>query len=336
MPDSRSDGRSPRIGDFDYAVVIPLYNKSSYIERALDSIALQAARPRQIIVIDDGSTDDGPAKVEARAKSDPSIQLIRQSNAGVSAARNRGIRECSTKWVAFLDADDAYLPWFTSELATLAGLFPEAQLLATNFREVSSNFDLGQFNATDNPERVTRERVTNFYDRWWRGSFFFTSSVCASRQALERLGVPFPEDERHGEDLDLFFRLSESGPIAWTSRASSIYVRGIEGSLTSLGVQLDPEPPFHRLLARLESPQFPEAERAGARNCTATYWMTIARNRINCGRLEGAWTLLRHPVTRHRPVYWLRTAGLLGAALTKRAFGIGVVGASYRVPKKDP
>ena len=85
------------------SVVVPLYNKADYVEEAITS-ALAAHGVREVIVVDDESTDDGPERV-ARM-SDPRIRLIRQKNQGVSAARNRGIHEARGDFIAFLDADD--------------------------------------------------------------------------------------------------------------------------------------------------------------------------------------------------------------------------------------
>lgn len=88
------------------SVIVPLYNKSAWIERCLDSIARQSYRDFEVIVVDDGSTDDSAAKVENRA--DPRVRLIRQANAGPGAARNRGVSEARGELMAMLDADDAW------------------------------------------------------------------------------------------------------------------------------------------------------------------------------------------------------------------------------------
>jgi glycosyltransferase involved in cell wall biosynthesis len=324
-------GSSQAAPRFDCAVVIPLFNKGVYIERALASVASQSTRPTEILVIDDGSTDDGPAKVAALAGRDPSIRLIRQANAGVSAARNAGIRATKCEWVAFLDADDAYLPWFLEEIKELTRQCPEARLVGTSFKEVPPEFNLELFSGPDNTTGFRRGLVANFYDRWWRGSFFFTSSVCVRRDALDAMGEPFRASKRYDEDLDLFYRMVESGPVAATSRVSSLYAVGVPDSLMSRGTWSEPSPAFYGLLARVGQHGFPEAERAGARRCLATCWTTYARAEIKRGELASAWNLMQHPVTIHRPVYWLRTAGLLAIALAKRA---AAGGQSFRHGKR--
>lgn len=90
------------------SAIIPLYNKAPYIQRALDSVLAQTLQDLELIVVDDGSTDGGGEIVERC--SDPRVRLIRQENGGPGAARNRGLREARGDIVAFLDADDEWLP----------------------------------------------------------------------------------------------------------------------------------------------------------------------------------------------------------------------------------
>src|SRR5437867_5237539 len=99
------------------SVIIPLFNKAPYIARALTSVAAQTYRDFDVIVIDDGSTDDGPRIVEAF--NDLPIHLISQENAGPGAARNRGLERAQGELVAFLDADDEWLPNYLSESVRL-------------------------------------------------------------------------------------------------------------------------------------------------------------------------------------------------------------------------
>jgi glycosyltransferase involved in cell wall biosynthesis len=90
------------------SVVVPLYDKGPFVARALNSIAAQTYGDFEVIVVDDGSNDDGP-DVVARYP-DPRFRLIRQVNAGPGAARNRGLQEAASDTIAFLDADDEWLP----------------------------------------------------------------------------------------------------------------------------------------------------------------------------------------------------------------------------------
>ncbi len=90
------------------SVIIPLYNKGPYVRRTLESVTAQTWQDFEVVVVDDGSTDDGPAIV--RAYPDPRVRLVVQSNQGPGAARNHGIRASAAPYLAFLDADDEWLP----------------------------------------------------------------------------------------------------------------------------------------------------------------------------------------------------------------------------------
>ncbi len=95
------------------SVVVPLYNKRRFIERALQSILGQSVSDFELIVVDDGSTDGSHELVEA--VNDPRVRLFRQPNAGPGAARNRGIQEARGEFLAFLDADDEWEPDYLQE-----------------------------------------------------------------------------------------------------------------------------------------------------------------------------------------------------------------------------
>lgn len=98
-------GDPPSVG-----VVVPMYNAAATIDETLDSVLAQTYPALDVVVVDDGSDDDGPARVEHRAASDPRLRLIRQHNCGVAAARNTGAAATRADYLAFIDADDIWAP----------------------------------------------------------------------------------------------------------------------------------------------------------------------------------------------------------------------------------
>ena len=97
-----------KTGEIDFSIIVPVFNRKSYLEAAIHSISRQTYQSYEVIVIDDGSTDDTAEFVESLG--DP-ISTIRQANSGVSEARNHGARIAQGKYLVFLDSDDVLLPW---------------------------------------------------------------------------------------------------------------------------------------------------------------------------------------------------------------------------------
>lgn len=121
------------------SVIIPLYNKAPYIKRALDSVFAQTVQDFEVIVVNDGSKDGGEKIVEEYG--DSRIHLINQENQGVSAARNHGVDAARAELVAFLDADDEWLPNFLETILELRAKYPHAGLYGTGYKRISTNSD---------------------------------------------------------------------------------------------------------------------------------------------------------------------------------------------------
>ncbi|MCM0083341.1 glycosyltransferase family 2 protein [Geomonas sp. Red32] len=122
----------------EISVIIPLYNKERYVQRAVNSVLEQSLAPLEVVVVDDGSTD-GSAEAVAALGPDQRLRLVSQRNQGVSAARNRGVAEARGRFVAFLDADDQWQPEFLETLQWLRELFPEGCFFATGFEVIYSD-----------------------------------------------------------------------------------------------------------------------------------------------------------------------------------------------------
>lgn len=188
------------------SVVIPLYNKEAEVERALRSVVEQSLAPREIIVVDDGSTDGSRAIVERLIGEypDAGIRLITQQNSGVSAARNRGIVEASGEYVALLDADDCWLSGYIAEVCRLMEYYPEADAYSTAFDIVNGK------------QRVTApvptaEGYINPAEEALRGRYPIIPSTATLRRASVEAVGGFPEGMRIGEDQWLWVRMMQGG-----------------------------------------------------------------------------------------------------------------------------
>ena len=195
-------------------VVIPLYNKAGTIGRALDSVLAQTLLPDEILVVDDGSIDGGAEVVAART--DATLRLIRQPNGGVSVARNRGVAEARSDWVAFLDADDEWLPGFLAAVSGMAARAPEVGVVFSNLRLSSAG----------EPWLTAGEsgRLRDYFDYFvaQRGHGMSASSVLVRCEVLRRAGG-FPAGRTHGEDLDTWTRLAWEAPVAYVPEVLAVY-----------------------------------------------------------------------------------------------------------------
>ena len=111
---------------------MPTYNRADTIERAIRSAQAQTFQDWELIVVDDGSTDNTSALIEGL---DPRLKLIRQDNRGFTEARNTGIRAGSADYFAFLDSDDEYLPHHLELCVAFLETFKEAQFVSTELLE---------------------------------------------------------------------------------------------------------------------------------------------------------------------------------------------------------
>lgn len=202
------------------SIVIPLYNKAASIARTIASIQAQGKANWELIVVDDGSTDDGATIVQSI--DDPRIRLLTQTNAGVSAARNRGATEARSDCVAFLDADDY---WDADHLDNLLGLmqrFPDAVLWATAYKVVGES---GQSRKVRLRHEGDGAYLMNNYfaDVMDFGHPVCSSAVAVKKSTLIALGG-FPLGVKSGEDIVMWARFACAGEMAYSGRATASYV----------------------------------------------------------------------------------------------------------------
>jgi hypothetical protein len=184
-----------------FSVVIPAYNCVDWIAAALESVFSQTFKNFEAIVVDDGSTDGTREVLERYANH---LRLIRQKNRGPGAARNRGIREASGRYVAFLDSDDIWFPW-TLEIFSLA-----------ISRYSDSTWLLGLPVMFSDPVKLREVHCDTAQFVWYNDFYSFLSEerhtvfhgacVAVCKTNVLRTVGGFVENERNAEDTDLFMR----------------------------------------------------------------------------------------------------------------------------------
>jgi glycosyltransferase involved in cell wall biosynthesis len=184
------------------SVIIPCYNHAAFLEDAIRSVRLQSWRPSELIVVDDGSSDNSAAV----ACEFPEVRLIRQTNQGLSAARNVGLRASSGDIVIFLDADDVLLP----------GAIAAAVETLDASRDAMMAFGrLELMDVAGRPLQNPVPRVTaNFYEEFLRRNYIRTPAMAAFRRATFDLVGTFDSTCSPSADYDLYLRIALRFPIA--------------------------------------------------------------------------------------------------------------------------
>ncbi len=229
------------------SVVVPLFNKADYIDEAIASVLAQTDPDFELIVVDDGSTDAGPERALQAAAADPRVRVLRQANAGVSAARNAGIEVALGRWVALLDADDLWAPAFLHAVRRAIDAHPEAVLVACDYAPFETparscgaapsaapavaaaampDVDAGSDARSAAPRRA--DLMALWDERG--GCPAHASAVAIRRDAIRRIGG-FPVGMNLGEDLLTWIRLADAGPFVHVPEGLALYRVDATGSL---------------------------------------------------------------------------------------------------------
>lgn len=209
-----------------FSVIIPLYNKAPYVRKTVESVIKQTFGNWELIVVDDGSTDGGGDVV--RSFSDNRIQFVKQDNAGVSVARNRGVAKSTAPYICFLDADDWWEPTFLEEMAKLIAEYPDAGIYGTNYTII---------NETKHKTRVALIGVDDGFEkghinycRMYAKTLcmpLWTGAVCIPRAVFDEASG-FPVGIKLGEDFLLWIRIALRHKVVFLNKPLSNYNQDVD------------------------------------------------------------------------------------------------------------
>ncbi len=239
------------------SVIIPTYNRSRKVIRAIESALAQDYEPLEVLVIDDGSTDDTQEVVAAKYGSTPTVRYFKKPNGGVAAARNLGLSEAKGDLLALLDADDTWHPSKIRLQAEVLNRFPDAGLVWTDMAAVSTDGKrlherhlrrmYGAYEFFPTPRHLFEEGLEetqieglsafqgNIFSPMVLGNLIHTSCVLLRRSRLEKVGFINESLRNCGEDCDFHLRICREGNVAYLDASLVDYEVGAPDALTSPG-----------------------------------------------------------------------------------------------------
>lgn len=214
-----------------FSVIIPLYNKAPYIAKAIESVLGQTYRDFEVIVIDDGSTDQ--SLEVAKTFENKSITIISQPNSGVSTARNNGVKLAKHPYICFLDADDWWHPTFLEEMKQLITDFPDAGIYGSGYYIVKNG-----------KERIAPIGVPQGFERGIIDYCeVYAKTLC---MPLTSISVVIPKhifDEekgfksqlKFGEDFDLWIRITLKHKVILVNKPLAYYNQDVDVNNRAIG-----------------------------------------------------------------------------------------------------
>lgn len=202
------------------SIIIPTFNRRDYITIALDSVRVQTYKDYEIIIIDDGSSDDTKEVLKPYQEN---VRYFYQDNRGIPATRNKGIREAKGDFIAFLDSDDHWLPEKLERQIECFSKHPHYGMVATR---CSCTTPEGKFLKKNRPGK-SGWILTDLF----KANFIRTSSAMIKKECLEEIGL-FDESLPECEEYDLWLRIAKQYPIGFIDEPLTVYTDNPQGVST--------------------------------------------------------------------------------------------------------
>lgn len=212
------------------SVVIPLYNKAHTIVSTLQTVFNQTYHDFEVVIVDDGSTDSGVETIRSHFNDDR-IRIVRQENAGVSAARNRGIEEARGEWIAFLDADDEWHPDYLASVNSAIAMFPSCGMILAG--RMCQNYQTRDRKGYIPRQLKGKVSQIEFFEN--PHVYAHISATCIKTSLLRdpKTWNRFIEGHRYNEDFYFLFAVALHTKVVYIGFFLSIYNGNVAGQATS-------------------------------------------------------------------------------------------------------
>ncbi|MEY8847532.1 glycosyltransferase family 2 protein [Psychroserpens sp. XS_ASV72] len=212
-----------------FSVVIPLFNKEKHIKTTLNSVWTQTFQDFEVIVVNDGSTDNSLEIIQSIQEDRLKIYSI--ENQGVSHARNFGISKVTSDKIVFLDADDIWYPHHLEDLKKLFEAFPSCGLYCKAYKKQMGNLSIPSKYKDISKDSSWQGILSDYFESSLINSIAWTSAVMVPKSTFERVGT-FNENYNSGEDTDLWIRIALNFPVAFSNKVSAVHNLSSEQKIT--------------------------------------------------------------------------------------------------------
>jgi glycosyltransferase involved in cell wall biosynthesis len=227
-----------------FSVIIPLYNKAAYIERAIQSVLSQTFQEFELIVVDDGSTDNSFVQlsvvIQQLSVDAPEIykkvRVIQQQNKGVSTARNNAVKLAKYDYIAFLDADDSWEPTYLEEMNSLIAAHPKAGIYGSSYLIVKNGKKRIASIGVDAKIESGLINYCQVYSKTLCMPLTSISTILPKYIFINENG--FKPNLKLGEDFDLWIRVATKYPVAFLNKPLASYHQDVDLSNRAIGEKL--------------------------------------------------------------------------------------------------
>ncbi|MFE3869099.1 glycosyltransferase family 2 protein [Flavobacterium sp. LS2P90] len=201
-----------------FSVIIPLFNKEKFIEATLKSVLIQTFIDFEILIINDGSTDNSAEII--KGFDDPRIRYFYKENEGVSSARNTGIKNAKAKFIAFLDADDYWYPDFLEEMFKNIQSYPQEKVFSaaieieTSKKVIPASYSILKTNHCE---------IVNYFNASSKETVICTSCAVFHKSIFSETGT-FDLKIKSGQDTDMWIRIGMNYPVVFSWKILARYI----------------------------------------------------------------------------------------------------------------